>query len=340
MRSLLSFVGGLAAALAVSAAALPAAAQPEPLVLALYYPWYNWDTWTDPVLSDTPELPYHGADPETIALHVRWAREAGIDVLVSAWFGPAGDNPTETAFRTLLDLAQAQGLRAALLFETDDPAFFPSWEAQRDALSHALSVHGGHPAYLRHGGRPAIFVWRPRAIWMGAQRANRDGPATVDAWRQLRDEVDPDRASVWLAETESQAYLDVFDGMFFYNVAGVRDQAALMARVGRSVRELGNRSGVERLWIATAMPGYDDTRLLDRRDRFAVDRNHGAFYQRTFAAAAGSDPDWIMIVSFNEWVEGHQIEPSVSYGGLYLDLTRELVDDWKAHVTGARTSAD
>jgi hypothetical protein len=28
-------------------------------------------------------------------------------------------------------------------------------------------------------------------------------------------------------------------------------------------------------------------------------------------------------------VEGHQIEPSITYGDLYLQLTAELVDSWK-----------
>ena len=37
-----------------------------------------------------------------------------------------------------------------------------------------------------------------------------------------------------------------------------------------------------------------------------------------------------MITSFNEWLEGHQIEPSTSYGTLFLDLTRELAGRFKA----------
>jgi hypothetical protein len=40
-----------------------------------------------------------------------------------------------------------------------------------------------------------------------------------------------------------------------------------------------------------------------------------------------------VITSFNEWYEGHQIEPSRTYGNLYLDLTRTYAD--KFHASGA-----
>src|SRR5262245_40080569 len=73
--------------------------QQERAVLALYYPWYNQETWSMPSLSDVPAIPYDGFDPEAIARHVGWAHGAGIDVLVSAWFGPTGDNVTEHNFR-------------------------------------------------------------------------------------------------------------------------------------------------------------------------------------------------------------------------------------------------
>jgi hypothetical protein len=216
-----------------------------------------------------------------------------------------------------------------VLLVTDDPTFFPSLGAQRDALAYALDVLAQHPAYLRHNDRPVLFVWRPRGIFVGGQRANRDGPAAVEAWGRLRDEIDPDRSSVWIAESEATTYLPVFDGMFFYNIAGLADAAGLMARLERSVHDFGFGVGAERLWVATAMPGYDDTRLVGRANRFAVDRANGAFLRRTFDAAVASGPDWIMIVSFNEWAEGHQLEPSVTYGSLYLAVSRELASGWK-----------
>src|SRR5439155_22427730 len=115
----------------------------------------------------------------------------------------------------------------------------------------------------------------------------------------------------------------------FYNVAGIASLDGVMARTADSVRGFQFRTGSEKIWCATVMAGYDDTGLLDRPNRFAVDRADGDFYRRTFNAAEASDPDCIMIVSFNEWAEGHQIEPSVTYGDLYLNLTSQLVESWK-----------
>jgi hypothetical protein len=302
-------------------------AQGERIVMALYYPWYGMDTWEDPVLSDVPAIPYNGFDPEAIARHVGWAQDAGIDVLVSAWFGPG--NGTDPNLQLVMEAVNPERMSVAILFETDSPEFFSSLASQQAALEYALSVHASHPAYFRHQGKPVIVVWRPRGIFIGNQRANRDDANTVSAWRQLRDQVDPHRESVWIAESENGIYLDVFDGLVTYNIAAAADPAARLAANARTVRDYNARNGTRKLWIATVMPGYDDSRLLDRADRFARAREDGAYYRRTFAGAVATNPDMISIHSFNEWVEGHQIEPSVTYGSLYLDLTRELVAAWK-----------
>ena len=47
------------------------------------------------------------------------------------------------------------------------------------------------------------------------------------------------------------------------------------------------------------MPGYDDTRT-DREDAFAVNRQDGNYYLETWSAAAASQPDWVIITSFNK----------------------------------------
>lgn len=303
----------------------------QPLVLALYYPWYDLGTWESGVTSDLPAEPYASAERSTIARQVGLARTAGIDVLVSAWYGPTDNNPTETSFKALLDESQRAGLRAALLLETDNDQFYPDREAMVRALRHFLTVHASHPAYLRIDDRPVILVWNPRTVY-GADggRVNDRSAAAVTAWASLIREVDPEHRGYWIAEGDYFDLLRVFDGIFPYSIAWSPDPAGQLASYGRTVRDRSATLGARKVWAATAMPGYDDTRIPRRPNTFAVARENGAYYERTFQGAIDSRPDWIVITSFNEWLEGTQIEPSQTYGRRYLDLTRTLADRFRA----------
>lgn len=302
----------------------------HPLVLALYYPWYNVSTWESGVTADYPMLPYESWERDAMERHIGWARGAGIDVLVSAWFGPRDNNPTESNLKTLLDVAQPAGVKMAILLETDSGDFFPTRGSLVDALKHAMSTHVNHPAYLRVDGRPVMFVWRPAAVFgTNGARVNQRGAPTVAAWRALLDEVDPQRQAIWIAEGEDFATLDVFDGIFPYSIAWAGDPAGQLSSYGGRVRAYNGSNGTAKRWIATAMPGYDDTRIPGRGKTFAVDRAGGSYYERTFQGAIASQPDWVMISSFNEWLEGHQIEPAASYGTQFLDMTRTLGDAFR-----------
>jgi hypothetical protein len=295
----------------VQAPLRPAQAQNGRLVLAFYYTWYSADLWSGGKTSDVAAIAYNSTDPNAIARHVDQARGAGIDAFVASWYGPDGgvNNQTQSNFLKLLDVASARGFHAAVDFETYSP-FFGDTNAVINALKYAISTLGAHPAYLRYGGKPVIFFWAN----------NRYSP---DQWASIRSQVDPNHNSIWIAEGVTTQWLSVFDGLHLYNVAWSSDFGATAGKFAKLTRDLG------KVWVATAMPGWDDTRVPGRAGAYAKDRAGGQFYRASFTGAASSNPDMLIITSFNEWMEGSQIEPSVSYGNTYLDLTREMAGSFK-----------
>jgi LysM repeat protein len=304
---------------------LPPAQASGPLVLAFYYAWYDLSTWTSGQLSDLPRQTYFSADPATIDRHVRQASSAGIDGFVLSWYGPNGGNQTETNLKVLLDIAGAYGFSAAADFEVGSP-YFATSDDRVTALRHLLSVHGAHPAYLRVDGQPVVFFWASQLL-------------SVDEWAAIRAQVDPDRSSIWIVEGASIDYLSVFDGLHLYNIAWSDNPAGTLANWGSQVRARADSVGAYRYWAATVMPGWDDTRIAGRTGAFVRDRAGGDYYRRTWSGAVASGPDMIVITSFNEWMEGSMIEPSATYGDLYLGLTGDLAAAYKSGVVPAAAPA-
>jgi len=77
----------------------------------------------------------------------------------------------------------------------------------------------------------------------------------------------------------------------------------------------------------TVSPGYDDTKL--RPKGHAMDRQNGEAYRVLWEEAIRSKPDWVLITSWNEWIEGTEIEPSVEDGDKYLKLTAEYASQFR-----------
>jgi hypothetical protein len=293
-----------------------ARAQDERLVLAFYYAWYTPHSFGAKT-SDQPIEPYASGDRATIERHVSQAKAAGIDALAQSWYGPNGglNNQTESNFNTLLDVAAAQGFRAAVDFETGGP-YFSTRDDVQEALAALLATHAQHPAYLKVGGKPVVFFWFNSRF-------------SVDEWQAIRDAVDPERGSIWIAEGTYLDYLRVFDGLHLYSIAWSANPQATLRAWGDRVRSQANSLGAFKYWVSTAMPGWDDTRT-GRPSAYVRPRADGEYYRQSFNAATTSGADWVIVTSFNEWVEGTQIEPSVGYGDLYLGLTRDLANAFRA----------
>jgi hypothetical protein len=293
------------------------------LVLAFYYTWFDENSWGSDQVPDLPTTPYVSRDRAVMGQHIDMAKAAGIDAFVVSWYGPTVEhNQTETNFRAMLDEAAARGFRLAVDFEVTSP-FFGGADDVQNALATLLATHAQHPAYLRSGGKPVIFFWRQQRF-------------DINRWATIRAAVDPNHSSLWIEEGVDVAPLSVFDGHHLYSVTWnpPSDLSYTANKFARWVRDAADRLGAPKVYVATVMPGYDD-RKTGRGNAFSVGREGGAYYERSWQAAIGSAPDWIMITSFNEWPEGTYIEPSQAYGRRYLDLTAA----WSAAFRGAALPA-
>ena len=288
-----------------------AQAQRSPLVLAFYYDWFDENTWSPSKVPDLPSPLYVSRDPSAMARQIQQARGAGIDAFVISWWG-AG-NPTDDNFKVMLGQASAANFRLAVDFELTSP-FYNSKDDVIRSLKNLLANNAQHPAYLRVDGKPVVFFWREQQY-------------SVDEWRAIRDQVDPNRQSIWIAEgvKEQLPYLSVFDGFHLYSIAWAPDVATELQKWSPRVKAYG----ADKTWVATVMPGADNGKS-SQSEKVIRDRRGGDFYRETWRAAFSTYPDWIIITSWNEWVEGTMIEPSVSYGNLYLDITRNFAAQFHA----------
>jgi len=294
----------------------PARAEPERLVLAFYYSWFDKKTWSSGTVPDVPLIPYNSDDPEAMARHIEQAQAAGIDALVLDWLGKG--NRTEKNLRALLDLAAGKGFHVAVVADLTGSPVVHGLADYEEHLRHLHQVHAAHPGYLRSAGRPVVFFYHVSAL-------------PVETWRGLRDRVDPERKALWIAEGIDAKYLSVFDGHHLYSITWPNriPPAQTLPKWGDRVRAYNRDHGTAKLWVATVMPGYDD-RKVRPKNGFARARDGGEYYRQCWQAALASQPQWVIVNSFNEWPEGSYIEPSQAYGRLYLDLTREWAGRFRA----------
>jgi uncharacterized repeat protein (TIGR01451 family) len=288
----------------------------ERLLLAFYYPWYRFDNWSSPEMLDDPLFPYASDDTSVIALQVNWAQQAGLDGFVISWWG-SDYSFLDDNTGLVLDAMLGTPLRAAIYFETFSTNFATQAQIVSE-MEYAIDTHGAHPNYLKHDGRPVIFIYGTWAVPLEGS------PGSYQAWQSIVGRLRADGYSpVLIGDALDARFYDVFDGLHTYlalQTAAYYQDFACQAQLGA------------KLWVGNAYPGYDD-RLLGRITSRYIPRDGGQTYAETFDDALLGDPQWIVITSFNEWWENTHIEPGVIYEADYLSHTLELsqrYDAWRA----------
>ncbi|MCP4538451.1 MAG: hypothetical protein GY832_15050 [Chloroflexi bacterium] len=307
-----------------------------PVVLANYFPWYDPETWSTGCTSagDQPRNGvYQSDDPGVISRHIGQAQAAGLDGFAVHWFAPG--NRTDSNFAQVLNQSP-DGFHSTVTFLYH---ILPGINQQGviDALRYVLDNYSEHPRFFRVGGKP-IIIFSDMYRVPGATGAQ--PTSSIARWTEIRQAVDPDHNTWWIAEGLEPDYLSIFNGLYVYKIdhACCPNSYASAPRWAGWVRDWERQTGQTKLWIGTVMPGWNDlnssqshcTDLRVSSDPFARDRADGTYYAQTWEAVLPTQPDFVVLHSFNEWVEGSYIESSVGFGDLYMQLTAQWVTRFKS----------
>ena len=303
---------------------------PRRLVLAFYYPWVNWNTFESGNWYDTPSSAYDTNNQSAVNSMVAQAAGAGVDGFVVSWDDVG--NHTQR-FDMVMNAAANRNFYVTpmielLAFKNSSGAFDgPRIEATiKKALERSAS-----PKFLSVAGRPVVFV-------IGAYHIG------STQWRTIVANLAASGSSpFFLGESGDLNYR--FDGAYLYS-PNHKDYDALANHHGTKSRlvrypAMLDPSIRQGLYAASVSPGYDG-RYFDRFQPNSQPRNDGKRYDLTWQAALPSQPEWMLVTSWNEWWEATHISPSRKHGYQALDQTRDWAGYFKnpAPAGGGSTSTE
>ncbi len=278
----------------------------------------TWD-WNETILVDYPLMGRYNAKlPQVAAVQIRQAQRAGIDAFIVNWFGVADPITTTPALNNLLDRAAEQGFSIGAAVDLFDSRFHRTPEAVIESLDWLLRERVNHPAYLRYQGRPVIFF--------AFQHMANFSTAT---WQRIRETVDPNHETLWLAEGLNACclYDGAMDGMYAFNMAWANGNPDFYVAERNLITE---RDG---LYIPGVSPGWDEdaiARITNRPNPTSPrSRSSGDFLREAWSGALAAESDVILVVSWNEFIENSHIEPSIRYGSQALDILERLIIEWR-----------
>jgi actin-like ATPase involved in cell morphogenesis len=290
----------------------------------------EWGLWAvadaqppEDVASDYyPELgPYSSNDPGLLDQHLVWIERTGADLLAVTWQGAEfGD---DALIGGMLEAAHRAGVAVIPLIEA-----YPdrSPESVIRDLDHLRDRWGDHPAWFRsHRRTPWVDNDGNRVVIVVAPEIVSDRPGLgPEDWAGVTDAAHAGGVIV-LAVATDPVWVEAgqFDGL----VGGPEDAS------------FGWAGGLpEFAWF---VPSVSPGRSIERvgEPDASREREGGAFYEQEWMAIAGAgrSADMVVVVSFNGWIEGTQIEPASAtppdpryrtYAPAapdgYLELTREF----------------
>ncbi len=282
-----------------------AQAQGPTPVLAYYYIWFDATSWNR-AKTDYPLIGRYSSDEhQVMRQHVRWAKAAGIEGFVVSW---KSEPKLNERLEALMQIAGEEDFKLAIIYQGLD--------FERRPLPAARVAADLDSFIIRYADHPAFDLYeKPLVIWSGTWEFSPEEVAQVTSTRR-------ERLLLLASERNVAGYerlADFVDGDAYYwssvnpdTFPGYPEKLAEMSGAVHARRGL---------WIAPAAPGFDARAIGGTT---VVERQDGETLRRQMTAALQSAPDAVGLISWNEFSENSHIEPSLTYGGRYLEVLANM----------------
>jgi hypothetical protein len=310
------------------------------LLMAHYLPWYQakpfskqwgWH-WTmnhfapDHHVHGRPDIasqytpligPYDSNDPDALECQVMLMKLSGIDGVIIDWYGNddfLDYGAVNRNTQRLIPILQRAGLRFAICYEdqTVPKEIAGGVFTQPDAVAHGqrmmqwMQTHFfSSPAYLTQEGRPVLLSF---------------GTPYYDnsQWNTLFSVLP--RKPLYFTELDRREPTASI-GSFDWALPSGGTAQALQQQV-----DFLKRAQFWPMFIPVAFPRFHDIyqKAGVSSSYGTIDDQNGQTYEETLTRALQSGAPIVQIVSWNDWGEGTQIEPSVEFGDRDLVTTQRL----------------
>ncbi len=288
-------------------------------VFAFFYDWYsapsftkNYGHWDgggsfkapDDIESNYyPYLnPYSSNNPTVLETQMKWAKKAGIDVLILSWWGK-GDY-TDQNVPLILRTANATGLKICFMIEP-----YPSRTIQSvvSDIKYIYNQYGNYPSFYK--------TIRPTLYGNSKQKRGLFFIYALDGGEKTSQAFDSLRHTAW-----DGIFLGQMDDSKMFKDSSIREELSYSHLDGLfNYSEYPNWStsdtwpkSKDYLLVYSIIPGWDHSRIVSQKNIVQA-RQLGKYYDDNWKEILKQKPEAVSILSFNEWHEGTQIEPAVPH---------------------------
>jgi hypothetical protein len=268
--------------------------------------------------------PHDSSDPALLEYQVLLMKLSGIDGVIVDWYGSENFWDYSLLNESTLALFQyikKAGLLFSICYEDQtirhmiDNNHLVQEDARANAQKEMLYMQKNwfrEDAYLRTSERPVLFVFGPQYF------------KSASDWENLFSVLDATPVLI----TEDNTLPPITTSSFpwppmWASKDGVLTDKALNDYLTSFYKKAANWE----FWVASVFPGFYDIYkdagvsagygFLDARD--------GETFKTTMQLALENNPDAIQLVTWNDYGEGTNIEPTEEYGYQYLEIIQETI---------------